>query len=89
MDPVARPPIYDDEILDFSLLSPSDNWPTSMEEDGLLLASLSGRSNVKSVAASSKGSLRRIKSPRPVRTIRRIAGWVLNGSTRTVTKTFL
>jgi len=87
MDPVARPPIYDDDAIDFSLLSPSDSWPTSMDDDGLVLASISTRSHAKSVAAAS-GAGRRRKTPRPVRTIRRIAGWVLNGSTRAVTRGF-
>lgn len=87
MDPVARPPIYDDDTIDFSLLSPSDSWPTSMDDDGLVLASISTRSHVKSVATAS-GAGRRRKTPRPVRTIRRIAGWVLNGSTRAVTRGF-
>lgn len=87
MDPVARPPIYDDDTIDFSLLSPSDSWPTSMDDDGLVLASISTLSHAKSVAAVS-GAGRRRKTPRPVRTIRRIAGWVLNGSTRAVTRGF-
>lgn len=87
MDPVARPPIYDDDTIDFSLLSPSDSWPTSMDDDGLVLASISTLSHAKSVAAAS-GAGRRRKTPRPVRTIRRIAGWVLNGSTRAVTRGF-
>jgi len=96
MDPVARPPIYDDDAVDFSLLSPSDNWPTSFEDDGLLLASLSTRSkSVTAATASTKtpsgggNRPRRGKTPRPVRTIRRIAGWVVNGSTRAVNRTFL
>jgi hypothetical protein len=116
MDPVARPPIYDEYVpcffdfaslllaalsllltngfsfffsdtIDFSLLSPSDSWPTSMDDDGLVLASISTLSHAKSVAAAS-GAGRRRKTPRPVRTIRRIAGWVLNGSTRAVTRGF-
>mmetsp|Transcript_2385 Transcript_2385/g.3669 ORF Transcript_2385/g.3669 Transcript_2385/m.3669 type:complete len:232 (+) Transcript_2385:66-761(+) len=68
MDPVARPPIYDDEVTDYSFSSPADNWPSSFEDDAVM-------SSVPNsfVASAAEKKLRR---PRPIHTIRKIAGWV-------------
>lgn len=61
MDPVARPPVYDDEVTDYSFTSPADSWPSSFDNDAVV-----------PVSVSSKKSRR----PRPIRAIRKIAGWV-------------
>mmetsp|Transcript_15984 Transcript_15984/g.30140 ORF Transcript_15984/g.30140 Transcript_15984/m.30140 type:complete len:238 (-) Transcript_15984:456-1169(-) len=62
MDPVARPPVYDDDVTDYTFTSPSDSWPSLFDD------------NV--VASLSVSSAKKSRRPRPIRAIRKIAGWV-------------
>jgi hypothetical protein len=77
MDPVARPPDYDDEETDYSLSSPADSWPSSFEEETTTSATMIYSTNPRSSSSQSSFSKRR---PHPIRTIRKIAGWVLRSS---------
>jgi hypothetical protein len=70
MDPVARPPVYDDEISDYSFSSPTDSWPSAYDDS---------ISPVSSKAFASNSS-KKDKRPRPIRTIRRFAGWVFGSA---------
>ena len=51
---------------DYSFSSPTDSWPSSLEEDGL-----------KSRTTISRSEFQERRLPRPIRTIRKVAGWVL------------
>lgn len=75
MDPVARPPVYDDEATDysFSFSSPADSWPSSFVDDAVTTLP-STPSNTLLASERNKQS----KLPRPIRTIRKIAGWFLD-----------
>lgn len=66
MDPVARPPVYDDELSDYSFSSPTDSWPSAYDDS---------ISSVTSTAFASN-KIKKDKRPRPIRTIRKFAGWV-------------
>lgn len=75
MDPVARPPDYDeDDEIDYSLSSPADNWPSSIEEEKVLTSTTAYLTNPR---AKNKSIFSDSKRPRPIRTIRKIAGWFL------------
>lgn len=78
MDPVARPPEYDDDETDYSLSSPADNWPSSFEEEASATSTAAYSTNPRT--KSSKPSFRESRRPRPIKTIRKIAGWVLGSS---------
>lgn len=89
MDPVARPPDYDDEETDYSLSSPADNWPSSFEEEAAVsfTSTAAYSTNPRSSTNHSNGRNRQSsllskagRIPRPIRTIRKIAGWVLGSS---------
>lgn len=75
MDPVARPPVYDDEATDysFSFSSPADSWPSSFVDDAVTTSSAASASTL--LASERK---QQSKRPRPIRTIRKIAGWFLD-----------
>lgn len=77
MDPVARPPDYDDDETDYTLASPADDWPTSFEEEAVLTSTTAYLTNPRT---KSKAMYKTSKRPRPIRTIRRIAGWFLGSS---------
>lgn len=67
MDPVARPPVYDDDVMDYSFTTSStENWPSSFDEDEVMMIPV----------GSSSSSSRKPRRPRPIRTIRKIAGWI-------------
>lgn len=70
LDPMARPPVYEDDITDYSytFASPSDNWPTSPGNDYF--------SRSQSIRNSRIPPERSNPNPNPIRTIRRIARWV-------------
>jgi hypothetical protein len=70
MDPVARPPVYDDEISDYSFSSPTDSWPSTYDDS---ISSVSAK-------AFASNSGKKDKRPRPIRTIRRFAGWVFGSA---------
>jgi len=72
LDPVARPPVYEDEMTDYSFSSPADSWPTypSFSEDTTLPSTISSMSS----SSMKKNRLR------PMRSIRKITGWVLGGA---------
>merc|ERR1712038_2174190 len=74
LDPVARPPVYEDEMTEYSFSSPADSWPTypSFSEDTTLPATISSMSS--SSSSMSKNRLR------PMRSIRKITGWVFGGA---------
>lgn len=68
LDPLARPSVYyEDEdsesyVTDYTFSSPSDSWPTPLDNDSATL----NRSRMTSERSN----------PNPIRAIRRIAGWV-------------
>lgn len=65
MDPVARPSVYnEDDVSDYTFVSPSDNWPTSIKDDHTPPARNRSR------MTSERSRLG------PVRILRRITGWV-------------
>ncbi|GFH61612.1 hypothetical protein CTEN210_18088 [Chaetoceros tenuissimus] len=74
MDPVARPPVYDDEATDysFSFSSPADSWPSSFVDDAVTTSSTPANTLLASERKQQS------KRPRPIRTIRKIAGWFLD-----------
>mmetsp|Transcript_14968 Transcript_14968/g.21902 ORF Transcript_14968/g.21902 Transcript_14968/m.21902 type:complete len:306 (+) Transcript_14968:97-1014(+) len=74
MDPVAGPPVYDDDVMDYSFSNPADSWPSTYEDDAVTTT------NLQSFSRSSNVASKMAKRPHPIRTIRKIAGWVL-GST--------
>jgi len=67
LDPVARPSVYyEDDVTDYTFVSPSDNWPTSLndnddDDDEYIIISIP--------------SLNR-SDLSPLRTIRRLCSWV-------------
>jgi len=67
MDPVARPPVYEDDLTDYTFASPADSWPTSLESDYL--------TSSQSISSIS-GIPRKTSNRNPIRRIRKIAGWV-------------
>jgi len=73
MDPVARPPVYDDEGTDYSFTSPADSWPSSFDDDAAMPKSFIGMSPART---SSNLGVRKARRPRPIQTLRKIAGWV-------------
>jgi hypothetical protein len=77
MDPVARPPEYDDDETDYSFSSPADSWPSSFEDD-VPVTSMAAYSSM----APSRSTVRKgRKIPRPIQSIRKkIAGWVSRAS---------
>ena len=68
MDPVARPPVYDDELTDYTFTNPADSWPSTFENEGPYRKE-SYTTTTRAFAQKSR--------PRPFRVIRRIAGWFL------------
>lgn len=73
LDPVARPPVYEDEMTEYSFSSPADSWPTYPSfEDTTLPTTISSMSS--SSSSMSKSRLR------PMRSIRKITGWVFGGA---------
>lgn len=85
MDPVARPPDYDDDETDYTLSSPADNWPSSLEEEIAVTSTAAYSTQPRS---SSKPSFIESRRPRPIRTIRKIAGWFLGSSSGRMTRGF-
>lgn len=79
LDPVARPPVYEDDITDYSFTSPSDNWPSSLEDDDMSMTT-SGFTTSSYTIASRKSSTN--TTPRPFRAIRRIAGRLFGNEPR-------
>jgi hypothetical protein len=79
LDPVARPPVYEDDITDYSFTSPSDNWPSSLEDDDMSMMT-SGFTTSSYTTASRKSTTN--STPRPFRTIRRIAGRLFGNEPR-------
>jgi len=84
MDPVARPPEYDDDETDYSLSSPADSWPSSFEEESTT-STAAYLTSPRSTSTSSFGNRRR---PRPIKTIRKIAGWVFRSTPTQYSKGF-
>jgi len=78
MDPVARPPVYEDEATDYSFSSPADSWPSSFED---VASFTSMPQSLVSSAPASNLAARKSRRPRPIRTIRKIAGWVFGSPT--------
>lgn len=77
MDPVARPPVYDDEMTEYSFSSPADSWPSSFEDDASTMNSIPNSFSAISPASTAHNlSIRKSKRPRPIQTLRKIAGWV-------------
>lgn len=67
MNPVARPSVYDeDDVTDYTFVSPSDSWPISIKEDYATAPVSRNRSRM---------TLERSR-PGPVRLLRKITGWV-------------
>jgi len=71
LDPVARPPAYsEDDVTDYTFANRSDSWSTSnldnYNDSYTTMASPPDRNRITSERAN----------PGPIRTIRRLAGWV-------------
>jgi len=67
LDPVARPYLYKDDVTDYTFTSPSDSWPTSLDDDYVTTAPSLNRPRITSERSN----------PSPIRAIRRVVGWVL------------
>mmetsp|Transcript_27618 Transcript_27618/g.31632 ORF Transcript_27618/g.31632 Transcript_27618/m.31632 type:complete len:241 (+) Transcript_27618:220-942(+) len=77
MDPVARPPEYDDDETDYTFSNPADSWPSSFEEDS---ATSTASYSTSPRATNKSSSLSKGRITRPIKTIRKIAGWVFERS---------
>lgn len=73
LDPVTRPPIYEDEMTDYSFSSPADSWPS--------YPTLFSEDTTESATASSlSSSFTKKNRIRPIHSIRKITGWVFGGT---------
>ncbi len=70
---------------DYSLSSPADSWPSSFEEENGATSTAAYSTSPRTTIKSSFGDRRR---PRPIKTIRKIAGWVFRSSSARYTKGF-
>jgi hypothetical protein len=61
------------EVTDYSFSSPADSWPSSFEDDAVMT---NVSKSFVGVPRASKLAATKTRLPRPIRTLRKIAGWV-------------
>mmetsp|Transcript_13259 Transcript_13259/g.19801 ORF Transcript_13259/g.19801 Transcript_13259/m.19801 type:complete len:326 (+) Transcript_13259:127-1104(+) len=76
MDPVARPPVYEDDLEEYSFSNPADSWPSTYDDVIASGPPTAFRTVNGPGRESSSTSTRGQKRLRPIHTIRKIAGWV-------------